>query len=403
MHTNSEKSERIKEQTLSYYQAIQEGRIDIQTATNKVVELNVALVSKVLKKYKPWDEDNFQIGCIGLINAARTYQLSREVPFASYACFCIEREIQLAHRKKMESDDVSYLEEAHILRLDAPAMKKDNGEAVANYELIFDEAATEALNQYIQDNELTYICENIIKPAIQESSPKQNSQTKADISGWQRAEFLYIMDLVFIDSQKQRIALKDVAKAANLSIQNVRIKHLAVMQLIFKRMWFYMGVPFNEILVRLRGEKKVPTRLLCLDPGKTTGWCLFEDGRLTKTGHVENCFDDKNIDTTNLYQLFEEIDPDFILYEDYKVYAHKLERHTFNPVFTLRLIGAIESYAQIKKIPSHKQMAVTAKNFVTDDKLKQWGFWQTGMRHARDAIRHGCYFLLFYKKGEDIL
>lgn len=164
-----------------------------------------------------------------------------------------------------------------------------------------------------------------------------------------------------------------------------------------------MNVSFIELMERLRGSAKIPQRLICLDPGKTTGWCLFENGRLTQTGQLPDCFDDKNIDTTGLFQLFKDINPDFILYEDYKVYGHKLERHTFNPVFTLRLIGAIESYAQINNIPTHKQMAVTAKNFVTDDKLKQWGFWQSGMRHSRDAIRHGCYFLLFYKKGEDII
>lgn len=50
-----------------------------------------------------------------------------------------------------------------------------------------------------------------------------------------------------------------------------------------------------------------------------------------------------------------------------------------------------------------KQMAVTAKNFCTDDKLKQWGFWQAGQKHARDSIRHGCYFLLFFRKGQDII
>lgn len=403
MATQSEKSEIIKDKTRQYYLAVQEGSMNPIEATNHVIELNIALVSKVLGKYKPWDEDNFQIGCLGLINAARTYKISREVPFASYACFCIEREIQLAHRKRMESDDVSYLDDSQKLFLDAPAMHKDNGDNVDNYDLIHDDKALETLEQYIQENELSYICEQIIKPVIEESSPKQNSQTKANIEGWKRAEFLYIMDLVFIDSQKQRITLKDVAKSSNLSVQNVRIKHIGVMNLLFKRMWFYMEVNFSGLLSRIRGTKKVPERLLCLDPGKTTGWCLFENGQLTKTGQVNDCFDDKNIDATGLYNLFEEVNPDFILYEDYKVYSHKLERHTFNPVFTLRLIGAIESYAQIKKISSHKQMAVTAKNFVTDEKLKQWGFWQTGMRHARDAIRHGCYFLLFYKKGEDIL
>jgi hypothetical protein len=33
-----------------------------------------------------------------------------------------------------------------------------------------------------------------------------------------------------------------------------------------------------------------------------------------------------------------------------------------------------------------------AKGFATDDKLKAWGFWQPGQRHARDAIRHALNF-----------
>jgi hypothetical protein len=42
-------------------------------------------------------------------------------------------------------------------------------------------------------------------------------------------------------------------------------------------------------------------------------------------------------------------------------------------------------------------MAHQAKGFVTDEKLKAWGFYQKGVRHARDSIRHACYFLLFDK------
>ncbi len=399
----STKSESIKTKTMSYYQAIEEGTMFITEAQNKVVELNIPLVTRVLEKYKPWDEDKFQIGCIGLINASRTYQPAKEVPFASYACFCIERELQLAYKKLKDKCDVIDLDESCKVHLDAPAMHKDNGDVIENHDLILDVAAEASFEEYIQENELSYVCDTIIKPTIEEASPKRNGQTKANIKDWQKAEFMYIMDLAFIDSQKQRFTLKDVAKAANLSVQNVRMKHLNVMNLLFQRMWNYMNVSFSDLLQRIRGDKKVPKRLLCLDPGKTTGWCLFKNGKLALAGHVENCFDDNNIDTAGLYKLFDELDPDFILYEDYKVYSYKLDRHSFSSVFTLRLIGAIESYAQIKNIPTHKQMATTAKNFVTDEKLKKWGFWQTGLRHARDAIRHGCYFLLFYKKGEDII
>ena len=211
------------------------------------------------------------------------------------------------------------------------------------------------------------------------------------------------MDFLFIDSQKQRITLSQLAQGSNVSIQNVKTRHARVMDELFQRMWPYMTLGFNDLFIRLRGDCKVPQKLLCLDPGKTTGWCTFVDGKLANTGHVENCYDDNNIDASTLLNLFEQEKPDFVLYEDYRVYAHKLERHTFNPIFTLRLIGVIETYVQMQGIPSHKQMAVTAKNFVTDEKLKSWGFWQTGMKHARDAIRHGCYFLLFYKKGDNII
>jgi len=187
-----------------------------------------------------------------------------------------------------------------------------------------------------------------------------------------------------------------------VSVQNVRTRHERVMEVVFQRMWDYMNLSFAELLERLRHDKKIPHKLLCLDPGMTTGWCLFEDGKLTETGHVENCYDEQNINAKVLMELIDDKAPDFIVYEDYRVYSHKLERHSYSPVFTVRVIGAIEAYCQMKDIKTHKQMAVTAKGFVTDEKLTQWGYWQTGMKHARDAIRHGCYFLLFYKKGQDI-
>ena len=395
-------TEWIKQRTLEYYQALKEGtETDKITICNKVVELNIKLVSHVLSKYKPYTEDQFQIGCIGLINAARTYELSKEVPFASYAAFCIERAIQMDYKERMSKFEAR-VDNNCMVYLDA-ATTLSNGDTVDTYDVIFDEKAEAELEHYIEENELTFISDNIIKPVIEEIANRgKNSQSKLNVKEWQRLEFLYIMDIIFIESQKQRITLSQVAAVSNVSIQNVKTRHAKVMDEIFQRMWNYMTLSYTELFTRLRGDKKVPHKLICLDPGKTTGWCTFVDGHLDKTGHIENCYDDQNIDTAGLFKLFEEEQPNFILYEDYKVYSHKLARHTFNPVFTLRLIGAIESYSQIKGIPTHKQMAVTAKNFVTDEKLKNWGFWKTGMRHARDAIRHGCYFLLFYKKGEDI-
>jgi len=368
---------------------------------NQIVQLNLPLVSTVLKKYKPYNEDQFQIGCIGLIKAADTYELTREVPFPNYACFVIERELHMDYNRRMEmfeernKDNFVYLDGIASL---------DNGDEVSNGSLIEDVEATRYMEQFIEENSLESFCDRVIKAAIKETADRgRNMKGKIDFDVWEQLEFRYIMSIIFEESQKQRFNLTQMAKECNISLPNIRNRHVRVMDSIFQRMWFSTALSFNDVLTRIRGGKRIPQKLLCLDPGKTTGWCLFEQGKLTRWGHVENCYDDNNIDVSGLTDLFQEIQPDFILYEDYRIYSNKLERHSYSPVMTIRLLGVVETYCQMNKIPTHKQMATTAKNFCTDIKLEQWGFWQPGMRHARDAIRHGCYFLLFYKKGCDIL
>lgn len=368
---------------------------------NQIVNMNLPLVTTVLKKYKPYTEDHFQIGCIGLIKAADTYESTREVPFHNYACFVIERELQMDFNHRMETFEQRH--QNNFVYLDANA-GLDNGDEVANETLIADEEATRHMEQFIEDNSLEYVCNVVIKPSIKEiadSGRKQKSKVNFDV--WEKLEFRYLMSIVFEESQKKRFNLTQMAKECGISLPNIRNRHIRVMDIIFQRMWNYMTLTFSDLLERIRGKATIPSRLLCLDPGKTTGWCLFEDGKLTRWGQVPECYDERNIDVTGLTNLFKELDPDFILYEDYRVYSNKLDRHSFSPVMTVRLLGVIETYCQMNGIPSHKQMATTAKNFCTDAKLEQWGFWQTGMRHARDAIRHGCYFLLFYKKGQDIM
>ena len=372
---------------------------DVIQIRNQIVQLNLPLVTTVLKKYKPYNEDQFQIGCLGLIKAADTYEIIREVPFANYACFVIERELHIGYNKRMESFEEQNKDKC--VYLDASA-EFDNGDEV-NESLIADTEAERYMEQFIEDNALQYLCDVVIKPSIKDISDKgRKMKAKIDFDVWEQLEFRYIMSIIFEESQKKRFNLTQMAKECNISLPNMRNRHVRVMDNIFQRMWSYMALTYNELLQRIRGDKKIPERLLCLDPGKTTGWCLFEQGKLTRWGQVDNCYDANNIDATGLLTLFQEVNPDFIVYEDYRVYSNKLDRHAFSPVMTVRLLGAIETYSQMNGIKTHKQMATTAKTFCTDEKLEQWGFWQPGMRHARDAIRHGCYFLLFYRKGQDI-
>jgi hypothetical protein len=46
-------------------------------------------------------------------------------------------------------------------------------------------------------------------------------------------------------------------------------------------------------------------------------------------------------------------------------------------------------------ITYNMQTAQQAKNFVTDELLQHWGFYERGQRHSRDSMRHALYFLLF--------
>lgn len=156
-----------------------------------------------------------------------------------------------------------------------------------------------------------------------------------------------------------------------------------------------MEVRFNN------HEDEIPSKLLCLDPGNETGWALFEEGKLTKHGQVITCVEKGGtngaaciIDWAALGQLFADIEPTVVVCENYRVYAHKLERHSFSEVPTLRLIGGIDQLCCETGIEIHYLMAVNHKPFVTDAKLKNWGLWKSGMRHSRDAIRLGIYYLI---------
>ena len=67
----------------------------------------------MLKKYRPYSDDNFQNGCLGLIQAAESYQPIKGVPFHNFACFCIERSIQLAFKKQQRLIENMVTEESY--------------------------------------------------------------------------------------------------------------------------------------------------------------------------------------------------------------------------------------------------------------------------------------------------
>lgn len=158
---------------------------------------------------------------------------------------------------------------------------------------------------------------------------------------------------------------------------------------------------FTELLKKARAKRgSLPFTgcLLSLDPGETTGWAKFNNGELQVCGQ----FGPGSVRSTflTLGGLLNEIAPDLVVCEAYRIYEWKRDQHSWSDLFTVRLIGAIEFLCAYNDIPVVFQMASTGKGFCTDKKLKEWGYYYKGLRHARDAIRHGCYWLLFGKEED---
>lgn len=165
--------------------------------------------------------------------------------------------------------------------------------------------------------------------------------------------------------------------------------------------------------------------VLSLDPGETTGWAVFDKKVLKACGQFPSasitqawnhcvtlimrhkfvvndsalkCCDSDSAAHNNT-PWFPPIKAggraDFsMVIEDYRVYSFKANDHKFSSVYTVKVLAVYELLAAMYNIPVKLTLAHPAKKFVTDNKLRAWGFWQTGERHARDAIRHGAYYIV---------
>jgi hypothetical protein len=158
---------------------------------------------------------------------------------------------------------------------------------------------------------------------------------------------------------------------------------------------------FEDLLQRTRRDQphlsasSFPTRLLALDPGRTTGWAFFHNGTYYRSGTVVG-------NAKQVKKLLDDSRPEVVVIESYRIYASKAQQHVHSDVPTLQLIGALKYICEthVPPIPVVFQTAAQGKGFSSDDKLKEWGFWPSGPGavHARDAIRHATHFLLFGTK-----
>jgi len=153
-------------------------------------------------------------------------------------------------------------------------------------------------------------------------------------------------------------------------------------------------IPFANIIQSQRGSLFDLPKVLAFDPGETVGWA-FMNGQF-----LDDCGQHRTTEFTRpqimgIGELIRSIAPNVVVCESYRVYGWKTESHANNELHTSQIIGIIRSICLDWGIPYAMQSAQIAKGFCTDEKLQQWGFWQTGQKHARDAIRHAAYYQIF--------
>ena len=158
---------------------------------------------------------------------------------------------------------------------------------------------------------------------------------------------------------------------------------------------------FPELVRQIARQKERAVftgQVLAIDPGETTGIAEFENLNRVKAYQVS---------TKDIEQGARQVTPillntnwDRVIVEEYRVFSWRAKQHSWSHLHTAQLIGSIKGTCALEDLRVVMQTPQSAKGFCDNVKLKDWGFYIKGEPHARDAIRHGCYYLLFGSKGD---
>lgn len=148
--------------------------------------------------------------------------------------------------------------------------------------------------------------------------------------------------------------------------------------------------------------------LFAVDPGGTTGWAMFWIPTANMLARDIDVLEDVEFDCGQWDGPEDKQTDEFLLelsgldcpiiFEDFLLRQFRRDRDLLSPV---RVMAKMEyclyrlrnDLCDGRAYPVRKQQASLAKSTATDDRLKEWGLWEPGKPHARDAIRHGVTFL----------
>lgn len=125
--------------------------------------------------------------------------------------------------------------------------------------------------------------------------------------------------------------------------------------------------------------------MICVDPGKTTGWARFYNGTLNMVGEVE--FEDT-------WNWLRDLSPDLFVVEDYIIRPGSIQggyNHQWNRGHALQIIGAIKYHATVE----HCEMVLQQPAIKPLGYKFMGGEYVKGKKgqHMKDAVAHGFYYL----------
>lgn len=130
--------------------------------------------------------------------------------------------------------------------------------------------------------------------------------------------------------------------------------------------------------------------LLCIDPGHGTGWAtISKEGATLATGITRS--------RDELYEVLKEIPHtvEVVVMEDYMLFGHKVKQQSGSKLETVRVIGAVDSWAALRGIPVVLQPASILPIAKRWTGIKYSGAHKDG--HHASALLHGYYYM--YDKG----
>lgn len=152
-------------------------------------------------------------------------------------------------------------------------------------------------------------------------------------------------------------------------------------------------------------------KILAIDPGVTTGYCMAEIApTILKSIEIRIQPEQHLDDVEDCWDRIEAFQPRYIVCEDFE-YRNKSRSGLV--LFSVQLIGIASLYELKSREPYqcslYMQKAAEGKGYYTNPLLKQLGVYKAGTvwEHSMDATRHLLHWLTFnagyqYTQGHDI-